>query len=305
MIAPAFAPEALRGAGGEEEPAPARLPTIAHRRAPGALELRSVGGRLPGADARPRHRRGGRRRRSPRSAPPTAARAARSRLRLAGLQARQVERHRVRRRRARTVGIGAGQMSRVDSVRIAVSRRARRWPGSVRRVRRVLPVPRRRRRGGQGGRRRRHPAGRLGARRRGRSPPPTSTAWRWCSPASATSGTSDARACVSWSSDRAGASTRSPGSSRQSPLCERLVVAPGNPGIAGEAEGHLHPGRRRRDRRAGRRRGGRARRPGRLRARGRRSSPASATRCARPGCRSSARRARPPRSRARRRSPSG
>ena len=34
-----------------------------------------------------------------------------------------------------------------------------------------------------------HPAGRLGARRRGASPPPTSTASRWCSPASATSGT--------------------------------------------------------------------------------------------------------------------
>ena len=49
-------------------------------------------------------------------------RAARARFCVAGVQARQVERHRVRRSQdggVRTVGVGAGQMSRVDSVKIA------------------------------------------------------------------------------------------------------------------------------------------------------------------------------------------
>ena len=83
----------------------------------------------------------------------------------------------------RTLGVGAGQMSRVDSVQIAAQKARCRSPGSVLRLRRLLPVPRRRRRGRRGGRDGDHPAGRLGARRRGRSRPPTSTTSRWCSPA--------------------------------------------------------------------------------------------------------------------------
>ena len=93
-------------------------------------------------------------------------------------QAREVERDRVRRRRPH-----AGHRRRPDVARRFGAHRGvegARAAGRVgARVGRVLPVPRRRRRGGQGGRRRRHPAGRLGARRRSRSPPPTSTAWRW------------------------------------------------------------------------------------------------------------------------------
>ena len=81
---------------------------------------------------RPRHRRRRPTRRWRPSGAPTAAGAARSRLRLARLQARQVERHRVRRPAGAPLGIGAGQMSRVDSVRIARQQGARRrWPGSV------------------------------------------------------------------------------------------------------------------------------------------------------------------------------
>ena len=74
-----------------------------------------------------------------------------------------------------TVGIGAGQMSRVDSVRIAIDEgagrpRRRGRPGAGRlglRLGRLLPVPRRPRDGDGGGRQRDHPARRLEARRRG------------------------------------------------------------------------------------------------------------------------------------------
>ena len=81
-----------------------------------------------------------------------------------------------------TVGVGAGQMSRVDSV---VARRAQgRGPGPGRRhgERRVLPVPRRRR-----GRRRRRrdggdPSGGLGPRRGGARRSPSAGGWRSSSP---------------------------------------------------------------------------------------------------------------------------
>ncbi len=43
-------------------------------------------------------------------------------VRLAGLQARALERDRDRRAASATIGIGAGQMSRVDAVRIAVEK---------------------------------------------------------------------------------------------------------------------------------------------------------------------------------------
>ncbi len=158
-----------------------RLLALRHRaRAAGRARGAQRRGRPPGADARSRHRaaaaaREGRRR----SAPPTRRRAARPRLRLAGLQARQVERHRVRARAAARWASAPARCRASIRCGSPCRRRARRCAGSVVGVGRVLPVPRRRRRGGQGRRRRRHPAGRLGARRRGRSPPPTSTAWRW------------------------------------------------------------------------------------------------------------------------------
>ena len=66
-----------------------------------------------------------------------------------------------------TLAIGAGQMSRVDSVRICERKAGDTLDGRGRRVRRVLPVPRRRRRARGGRRGRGRPAGRLGARRRG------------------------------------------------------------------------------------------------------------------------------------------
>ena len=64
------------------------------------------------------------------------------------------------------VGVGAGQMSRLDSVRIAVEKAGRSGPGRRARLRRLLPVPRRPRRRRRGGRHRDHPARRLEARRR-------------------------------------------------------------------------------------------------------------------------------------------
>ena len=97
-----------------------------------------------------------------------------------------------------TVGIGAGQMSRVDAARIAARKAAGRRagggargaarPGLGGRVRRVLPVRRRAAGRDRGRRHRGDPARRLDARRRGDRRPPTSTASPWCSPASAISG---------------------------------------------------------------------------------------------------------------------
>ena len=131
----------------------------------------------------------------------------------------------------RTLGIGAGQMSRVDSVRIAVSK-ARVPLGRLgRRVRRLLPVPGRRRRGSQGGRALRHPAGRLDARRRidrrrRRARDGDGHDRREALPALA-----DMRVFLVGLGGREHALAWKIAAS---PLCERLVVAPGNPGIAGE-----------------------------------------------------------------------
>ena len=68
-----------------------------------------------------------------------------------------------------SVGIGAGQMSRVDSVRIAVekAREGSSLRGRRARLRRVLPVRRRAAARDRRGRHGDHPAGRLGARSRG------------------------------------------------------------------------------------------------------------------------------------------
>ena len=137
------------------------------------------------------------------------------------------------RRRARVGDRRRADVARRLGAASPCARRARRWPGCGRRVRRVLPVPRRRRRGGRGRRGRGHPAGRLGARRRSRSPPPTSTAWRWCSPACATSGTEAPHAgCgmrILARSARADASTRSPGSSGAEPAVRRDRRGAGQP----------------------------------------------------------------------------
>ena len=70
------------------------------------------------------------------------------RVRLASLQAREVERDRARAADAVTVGVGAGQMSRVVSVQIACEKAGERARGSVARVRRFFPFPGRRRGGG-------------------------------------------------------------------------------------------------------------------------------------------------------------
>ena len=70
-----------------------------------------------------------------------------------------------------SVGIGAGQMSRVDSVRLAIEKArdaGTRSPRRRARLRRVLPVRRRPAARGRGGRHLDHPARRLQARPRGR-----------------------------------------------------------------------------------------------------------------------------------------
>ena len=73
-------------------------------------------------------------------------------------------------RDGQTLGIGAGQMSRVDSVRIAVEKAREHGQslGRRARLRRVLPLRRRPRARPRGRHLRDHPARRLDARRRGR-----------------------------------------------------------------------------------------------------------------------------------------
>ena len=66
-----------------------------------------------------------------------------------------------------TVGVGAGQMSRVDSARFAALKAQLPLEGHRGGLRRVLPVPRRPRRGREGRGHRRHPARRLGEGRGG------------------------------------------------------------------------------------------------------------------------------------------
>ena len=130
VIAPDFTPpRRWRAVRGQEEPAAA-----ARARSPPVRPARSSSAASPAASwCRPAT--------APRGAAPQgqvvsraaahAGELARSGLRLAGLQARQVERHRLRQPAARTLGIGAGQMSRVDSVRIAVSKARAPLAGSV------------------------------------------------------------------------------------------------------------------------------------------------------------------------------
>ena len=131
VIAPAFAPEALAAAGGQEEPAPAGLPIgrrrrrrrcrAAQRGAAACWCRRATRDTAAAADAQGRHQAAADRRTScATSTSPGGSASTSSRTPSCSPPA------------ARTVGVGAGQMRRVDSVRIAVAQGARcRWPGSV------------------------------------------------------------------------------------------------------------------------------------------------------------------------------
>ena len=174
-----IAPEVDRGGGGglrgEEEPAPPRHRRPARPRAP----RRSPGGRWPAASWCRAATTAGSTRPTSGSSPaarPTEAELAD--LRFAWTVAKHVKSNAiVYARGGATVGIGAGQMSRVDSTRIA-ARKARDMAealglaapptaGRGRRLGRLLPLrrrPPRRRRGRRDGG---DPARRLGARRGG------------------------------------------------------------------------------------------------------------------------------------------
>ena len=92
-----------------------------------------------------------------------------------------------------TIGLGAGQMSRVDSVRIAIEKAQSSGAGFGARLRRVLPVPRWARARARAGRDARSSsrAARSATRRWSRRS--TAPARRWSSPTADTSGTSVAR----------------------------------------------------------------------------------------------------------------
>ena len=94
-------------------------------------------------------------------------------------------------RRGQTVGIGAGQMSRVDSVKLGAMKAVLPLAGTVVASDAFFPFRRWRRRSRQARRHRVHSAGRIGPRRRRhrrRRPPRESP---WSSPACATSATED------------------------------------------------------------------------------------------------------------------
>ena len=154
-----------RGAAAEEEHPGARLPDRAAARRDGVPPDRR---RPADAGARPRRRR--RRRpgagRWPAATPADGATLADLAFAWRACRVGEVERDPARPDGA-SVGVGMGQVNRVDSCRLAVTRAGERAAGLGGGVRRVLPVRRRaadpRSRPGS----RRRPAGRLGARRRG------------------------------------------------------------------------------------------------------------------------------------------
>ncbi len=89
----------------------------------------------------------------------------------------------------RTVGVGAGQMSRVESVKIAVGKAGAARRGERPRVGRVLPLPRRPGAGRAARRERGRAARRQREGRRADRSPPIAPAWPWSSPACAISAT--------------------------------------------------------------------------------------------------------------------
>ena len=163
---------------------------IAPRARRARVELRSVAGGFARADARHATSAAAAARRSSSKRAPTADEL--RDLDFAWRVCKHVKSNAIvfaRGRRARSA-IGAGQMSRVDSVQIArVEGAARRWRARSVASDAFFPFRDGVDAAAKAGAAAVDPAGRLGARRRGRSPPPTSTAWRWCSPACATSGT--------------------------------------------------------------------------------------------------------------------
>ena len=122
LFAPGFEPDALEELRRTKKKCRVfEVPCGARRCRRGAAESRSVLGRAARPGGRPGRPRSGA---APRGepAPADGRRVARAPLRLAGGQARQVQRDRARRRSEQVVGVGAGQMNRVDSARLAVMR---------------------------------------------------------------------------------------------------------------------------------------------------------------------------------------
>ena len=112
----------------------------------------------------------------------------RPRAGVAGVRRGQLERHRAGAGRPGGRDRGrAAEPARLGAHRGGEGRRAGRRRSVCQR--RLLPVPGRRRRASPRRGRRGDPAGRLASATRRPSPPPTSTAWPWSSPASATSAT--------------------------------------------------------------------------------------------------------------------
>ena len=182
----------------------------------------------------------------------------------------------------RTLGIGAGQMSRVDSVRIAVSKARAPLAGSVVASDAFFPF-----RDGV------DEAAKAGAtaviqpggsvrdaevdRRRRRARPGDGVHRRAPLPALGAAGV---RVFLVGSGGREHALAWKLG---QSPLCEQIVAAPGNPGHRRRGEGHLHSGRRGRDQPSWSRRRSPSARISSCVGRRRRWPPGWATRCAPPG----------------------
>ena len=131
-------------------------------------------------------------------------------------------------------------MSRVYSAKIAGIKaldEGLEGPRLGARIRRVLPVPRRHRRRGRGRSERGHRAGPARCATPRSSPRPTSTGWRWCSPACGTSGTDPRRkTCARRDLPRPAPST---GSDRAGPCAPpestRFAARLGDP------EAHAHP----------------------------------------------------------------
>ena len=175
-IAPGFADEALDGAARALDRACSRAASgAASPRASATTAASTAGCSCRTTTASPRTADDGRRHHG------AAGRAAVGRppLRVARLQARALQRDR-RGPDLATVGIGAGQMSRVDAVRIALDKAEQPVAGGGARVRRLLPLRGRRRGGARTGRHGVHPAGRQQAGRGSRSRASTRRARSWC-----------------------------------------------------------------------------------------------------------------------------